>query len=707
MLLPLPMSPLWNLNSSGNYARLHKTDFTFGTPSSWIESDRRDDGNSNYLHSQGVLDAGVTNATLSSDQGMFLSYFSPGTGSGKQIDIQFGWSNDAPNVSNADAIKTMSGVNVRVWSDGKTEVYKDGTLYANGDVSGQQSGKQNDLQTVDICAFPIRERELLILSNQGTGLSAIFDDLDPDNPPVGASDHVPILPSTKFWFQVFGDATIELAKLHFPTVGNLWSKKFAWAENVPSGTTITPTVYPKSIAQTSIPCVAVILTDPDSLHTVFDNGTDCRLNLALGSDGTFTPCVYAVEEEIPWDTTTTAGTSIDVTDYIVDCTVDVGDDPSAVTAKLIFKNGEEVENLGVTNFYNMSNRAVQIFLGNRLIISGRTEAPEYVQGINDTADRISIVVRDHWKALETYYYSDPKALDGFVYTDAIKWVVQSAGFADADIWYVPNDPSKSDYIDLVLPDVGTQNKDFNVDIRIADTPAQALKDLVETYAGDYHFGFQPYNYKDERGSESRFRMFKPNDTDGAIVKLYCDQTDAYAALTNGFTTATIDEHNIVKKRVFNNYRDTLLEPEANFVCVVGYDPVHDRPLRKILFDNVSADPGIAPSGRNNNWLGEIRKYMVVNASLTTQDAVDHCCQTIFDKTSVAHLNAEFECQMLVTDQDHLVWKGDVVELDGYGRYRITSFHAQMIHEAATNTNDYKTFRKVNYTATFIGDSFTE
>jgi len=711
-LCPLPLSPDWFLNSTGNYTRLKKTDFTFGTPSSWVESDRLDNGHSNYLQSQGVSEVVKTNATLDVDRGMYVSYFSPGTGTEKQTDIEFGWGNSG----------TFSdGISVRVRSDGHTEVWKNGVFKWSGDISGQQAGQQTDLQTVNLCCIPCRGRELLILSNQGTGFSAIFDDIDEANPPVGAVDHVPILPASKFWFRVYGDATIEVAPVHYHTLGGIYSKPMQWAETVSADETITPTLYP-DISDDEPYELAVILTEATT-SAIFDGGDKCRLNIAMLSNGNYTPMLYACEEELERTTQKTVGggddnKGIDVTDYVVDCTVDVGDDPSGATVELVFKNPEEVEALGVYNFLNMSNRAVQIFIGDRLIMSGRTDAPERVLGVNDTADRISIKVRDHWKALETYLYSDPKALDGFVYTDAIKWLIKSAGLDDTDIWYVPDNPAQDDYIDLVLPDVGTQSQGFNIQIAVADSPADWLKRLVEGFAGDYTYGFQPYNYHDDRGSESRFRMFKPDDNDGATVKLYIATEDAYDALGVDIAESPIEDLNRARRRTVLRYQDTLFEPEANYVCVIGQDASFQRPLRSIrksgdaqdLIDHPgtssSCDPGVPPGGRKSNWLGEIRKYMHVDSTLTTQSAVDDCADTIFNKVSVPHLTAEFEADLIINDANHLMWRGDVVEIDSIGRFRITSFHGRMNREGVTADHD-KSFRRFTYTALYIGESFTE
>lgn len=671
-LMPLPMSPQWNQNHTGDYARLKKSDFTFATPSAWVESDRMDSGHSNYLHSQGVVESAITTQTFSADTPMYLSYFAPGTGADKQIDLEFGWANTA--------LKSDPGpsVSVRVWSDGLTEVWKNGKIVWSGSIAGDKSAQSTDLQTVNLYCIPFRQRELLILSNQGTGFSAVFEDIAEDD------FTTPILPSTKFWFKFYGDATIELAPIRVFKTGSAVSKQLALAEPVESP--------PDDIVQFSGgPVQATLsLVDADDPTTAFASGQRCRLKADFSGNGVTTPVLFAAEVVYDGEVALTSDSPTDITAYVKECVIDVGDDPSGVTASLTFESPKEIESEVIGNFLTLSNRPVEIYVGSRRIFTGRTNAPDYILSPTDFTSKATITVRDHWKALETYFYSDPKALDGYQLTDAFAWVVKSAGFEDDDL-DLPAD------MGFALPKVGTQSADFNVLINVFDTPAEWAKRLHETYASRHLIGFGP---------EGVFRLADPDDTVGATVKL-CSTFDSALLQVGGSPGAsTYDQKNRARKRVFRKFRSAKLEAAANYVCVIGHDPRLDAPIRSVNVDYESADPSTPPNGRPDNWLGELRKFGYADSTITTQDAADFACQTIYERLTRVGEVCEFECELLIDDADKLVWKGDVVELEGYGRYRITSFHGSLSAEASDAPHDM-TSRPFTYTAERIGDGFTE
>ena len=248
MLMPLCLTPQWATTTTGLYARLAKKDYTFtttpfvavGTPppypdgtatdqSKWVEFHHDYQGNV-YLIGQGVNDRAVTNKKWPRNRPFRLSWFSYNSGNTSAVQMECGWLADDGFIA------------LRIWTDGKCEIYKNGTQVGEGNIfehkvttqtvygketatlhrkkASKGDARQLAQQTVDLLLIPCRRRDLLLISNQGGGFRFTFEDLDADN-----DDNTITPDNARFIWQVpTGQVKVQLSPLNFLTTGNLISE---------------------------------------------------------------------------------------------------------------------------------------------------------------------------------------------------------------------------------------------------------------------------------------------------------------------------------------------------------------------------------------------------------------------------------------------------------------------------------------------------
>lgn len=672
MLAPLPLTDAWRTSHTGDYARFAMADYSLITPSKWAEGDKVGDGHSNYLYSLDVNEVVQTTSTYGANRGIYLSFFASSSGNERHVQIEFGWGD--PGVY-------VQGVSCRVWSDGHVEVWKDGYYVGTGSISGRADDQQQHLalKTTDIYAVPYRNRELLIFSNQGGAFRHTFDDLEENVSNI-------ITPDEKLWWYVpEGDAVVQCAPLRFTTAGSICSRKVIFATAPASGSATVGQIYADGTPPTWS------LVEPDGASPFTPNGSDkeCRVkvNFTAGS-GTSSPFVYGVTAGFDAEVANTnGGDAFTLNPYITRMSLDVPEQPSGVELSITLKEPEALETTeGVALVRRMSNRAVSAQIGSQTLLDGRTEPPEWNEAIDDTARRLMIKVRDHWKAFENYLFSDPYPLDGMNLRDAFIVIVECAGFSSSDI----DIPA----ISFNLPQV--KSDEWNVLIEVGDSAAEWLERLHDTYCATYVMGWFP------TAAGFKFRVFLHDPDEAPAVALYpllSDAYDAYILAGNTPEEATLNQ----VRGVFRKFKETILEPEANHVFVVGRDPRSDRPIVVSSIDEASANPETPVSSRPENWLGEVRKYGWVDSAITTEDAATYACSIIAQRLTPIRRIAEWECDFLSDDEGLIMWRGGVVNLVGYGKYRITSLSADLNIEP-TEDNPDRWWRPTTYVGEYIGEA---
>ena len=152
-LQPLPTTAAWKTTTSGNYARLRKTDYTLTTSSAWIENPRGLSGNW-YLEANGTNERVVTATTYPADQPWFLSLYVPSIeGLHEQTILECGWG----------AYGGSTTIWMRIRANGKIALFKGSTQIGYDDVDFAAS--QSDAASK---ALGLKTINLLGARNRGT-----------------------------------------------------------------------------------------------------------------------------------------------------------------------------------------------------------------------------------------------------------------------------------------------------------------------------------------------------------------------------------------------------------------------------------------------------------------------------------------------------------------------------------------------------------
>jgi hypothetical protein len=638
MLCPAPEYDDWYTSSAGIYAKLGIADLALSGGGSlganWREQEPSGRkwlwNETNAASPEGV----VTVASYLKNRAFFIAFFAHGDGSDFE---QFlcGWN------STADY---LSGVGLRFFSSGEVFVYKDGVIVGTGKITGGASRQKMAGQWVEVYLIPFRRKELLVLSKNGDGFTVILEDIADDDP------DPTITPATNFWAKVpAGTCSIQMAPLQFSSAGSACSKTLGLAEPR-SGTPTYEAVYDPPFAGTT--SVALSLRDAADPSLAYD-GLDqtCRMKFDLTGDGAYTPFVYAGTAEFEPVLTTTADEPVDLTDKAQSIELSVPENPSGVELNVEFLDPDA---LGLTGVLAHSNRPVKLLVGSVIVFGGRTEPAEYDPTAFAESSLVRMGARDYWKKLETTRFRDPMPLEGTTITDALERVLSVAGVEaantdiEAETFELPLSPSPStgEWATLIEPDE-------------EGTPAHWVERLIETYCATWIYGFKPTL------TGTKFMAKSPDEIGTTpLATLYSKRSDAIAI---GLHTA--EE---ASRFVYRRARQTALEPEANDVRVTGWDGRTQRAIQSYYPDAASQDPGLAVVDRPENWLGEVRSLGIFDPMITSQEACDRAATIIFDRVSRVRRMCEWECDFILGTDGVPAWRGDCVELDGIGTFRIVS-----------------------------------
>lgn len=679
MLTPLPLTPEWTTTGSGDYRRYGLSDYTL-TAANW-----RDDPNTGTLTSPidhyitGVSATGdnsevvVTRTAQPRNGAMYLSWFGANAGTDDMVAIECGWGTYGD-----------CALSLRFYAGGKVDVYRYNVYADTYTIQASQQGTNPQAvpnQFVSVLLMPFRRRELLIVSNKGGGAVHLLDDLDPND----ADPEV--TPSLPFWWKVpSGLAKVSCAPCKFKTSGYVCGTKSYFASAPQSSQTFEGTAFRDDNGGGA---VASLCQPDDPTSSWAPNGTDSitRVKVALTGNGVRTPNVYAATCAFKTSTAQTPDTPTPLDAYLTKASLEVPDNASDLRWSIELKAPDAVDAAGAANIRTGSNRPIGFSLGPIAITKGVTESPRLVERVDDTSSRVSIEVRDKWKLCERYLFTDPTPLDGLNIIDAFRLVLNAAG--------IPNALLDLEATPFTLPSADTPSKgqdDFAVLIRAGDTAADWLNRLHEDYCATWMMGWTP------TASGWKFRLVSPaNLPTTSALTLYATVGDAIAA---GAANPNLSDHT---RHTYRSYDQHTLEPEANDVWVIGRDPRTGKPIVGHKADAASQDPTVAVASRPANWLGEVRKYGLYDACISSEDAVGRCVQVLYDRLTPRRTVAEFTSDFLIKPDGTPLWRGDVVTLDGKGDYRIKSLSAEFVREPDNSpTSTY--WRPTKYVAELIADA---
>lgn len=684
MLRPAPLYAGFYLGAAGIYGRWTKTSYTLTTAAAWTEHHLKFSGDV-YLHAIGTNESVITAATLAKNRGVYLSWHAYNAGNDDWVQLECGWNSTASGAN---------GVSLRFWASGLVEVWKDNVMVGVDKLSGGRrkaktssgGGQQTAETTTDVILLPWRTRELLVWSNRGDAFSHVFTDIAE-----GAADPT-ITAATNFWWEVpSGQATVQAAPLSFASSGYILGDITTFREAPATGET---PVYGIAVDDPGYGTTAngVAFVEASDKSTAFSpdgTKTTAYLKVSLTGDGTATDFVWGAYGAFPEQVATTSALAkTDVGDYLLAAQLDVPDSPSDVGLRLELK---DPRNCGVSAIESQSNRPVlaQLFDDTSpiTIMDGFSEQPQWTMNFVEEAETLEIRVRDRWKTLEQFRFADPFPLDGMALEDAIELVLEHAG---VDTSYCDLEATGFD-----LPQAGGE---WNVYVEAGDTAAEWIERLVEDYAATWFYGWVPTD------AGVMFWFKSPATIEAqAPVELWDSFDAAVTALQAApYSMDLADAQELARFRIYNSFQQTVLEPEANDLNVLGWDPRLQRPIHRHYADTASQDPTTAAASRPDNWLGEVRQYGLQDAAITTDDALVRAVDLLKNRLCVARKMVQFEAQLIVLTGNVPLWRGQTVALNGLGAglYVIESLSCEFRKEP--KTGDDWISRPTNYVARYIG-----
>jgi hypothetical protein len=693
MLLPLPYTEQWGTGpATGQYARHKKANYTLTTPAKWKDFSLGFDGN-NYLQSVDINEEVYTNTSFDRNRPVYLSWFAYNSGGESFVQLECGWGRD-----------TDADVRLRFTSDGKVECYRNGVKLATGSITGKQKYPQplgpqgsdtgsQDRQfaqnIVNVVMIPCRQRELLLLSNQGGGCNFLFEDLDPN-------EEIPTITGAgPFWWYVpEGQASVQFAPLKFKTSGYIVSsvKQFRYPPPEDSeftfyGNTDDPGYGSGEVFASLVEEDGTTEFEPDgALDTV-------RIRIDLTGDSDSTPYLYGATVTLEPSTANTPAANIPLANYMVSASYTVGEGPADVKFDVTLQNPATLEVASGASVRTIGNRPIRAYVGTVPIFTGRTDAPKWEESYSDNSRRLTLPGRDLWKALETYRIQDPLPINRMYLHEAFEFFAMMPGF--------PFSMMDVEEMDLILPAVGQESEgEHSLLPEVGDTPADWIIKLWETFCGDYFVGWVP------TAAGPKFRVASPASIGTTpVATIYGTVQAAYNALIAGGASAA-DAHALAPRYVYRTYRETHLEPEANDITVVGRHPRTGTALIAHWADVVSQDMTLAPGDRPANWLGEPRRYGLVEPQvITTQEMANYALAVLVNRLPKVRRMGEWECDLLGKLDGAMVWRGDPVRLDGIGIFRVNTLSADDLsreHAASWVGDQDMVWRPTLYTGEYIG-----
>lgn len=667
LLAPSCIEAAWDTSNTGNYQKLSLSAFTLGTPSQWEErQDQRGKGPWLSVKDTTVSDTAITTAPYAKNRGFCVAWF--GYGSGERfLVLRCGW-NSTPSPTSGLAGR----ITAEFYSDGFVNILKGNAVVGSGTITGGATPDAQSGQFFKVLLLPFRHRELLVYGFKGSGFSVLFDDIASDeaNPT--------ITPATHFWFNVVSGGTqVQIAPVVFPLSGHFFTQKLSFAAAPASGATLgtfgnTSWVgaqnfriwgHPAYVGTQTATCS---LFEHDGVTSFVPDGTRInarvRVNLGTSNPG-YSPFVYGVSMAYRAAMATTDDSEeFEATSYLTGCSLSVPDDPAGVAASLDVRNFEDLET-HVVKFRRMANRPAKLSLGQNVILDGYGNPQSWEVIHNPGAATMSFEIRDAWRVLEAYMFPDRVALDGLNFSEAVEQVVRLGLGATS---HITLDISATAY--ALAPDPMPDSNDFAWLIEAGQTAGEVLHRLLRDYAATWIYGFKP------TAAGLTFFALAPDDLPSVpALTLFTTRAAASAAMT--------------PEQITLRLQPEVLEPEATEVRVTGFDPRDGRPLQAFKQATSLEDVTLAPSLRPDGWLGEKRRYGIVLPEIQSADELGRVTDLLASRLTVERELIEWEGELLLfptghPDEGFPLWRGDLVEIDGNGNYRIVAFGGRWLIDSA-------------------------
>lgn len=708
-LMPLQLTPEWESTFNGDYARRATTDFTF-SEAKWIGTRLIDGaGDDFYITNTSPLTADstiITNTSMGRNAGIYLKLFVTSTSSERVELFEAGWHNDVgevvadydvdndDDVDEDDVPVPPKCLSFKYYTNGTIKIYEDGELTGEYDISGNKTSEQTNNKYISLLITPHRIRDLLFVSDAGTGFVhelSLYED---------TTLNQEILPDLKFWIKCKQVSfTFQLTKLIYKTSGYAigYTTKF----NTPPLPYPTPdsSVPPApgqqslilsqiwSALKSTIVVPTHIITDLvefNNYATVFvSNGTTdvlpkgkqkANLRVRLSTpDKYYTPEVYcAIAEFLP-----VLGDIDDLENDITNLlranwTLAVSDSLSETEVNVTISNPKDAEFV-VLDLLSVKNRAVELRMGNDPDLEDEEEIPDLTilkfrtvpidstEGVSNESEvgQIKLIERFQY-ILSNFIFKDKLILDASALHTAFIKICTEAGLEETEL-----DIPDMGYTLETSPDVS--HGEFSYCISKGDKAIDWINKLYDEFCGNFFKGV-------------RLTITGPIFT----IKDIADLPNT-PAVTIYHDDVDITDRDDVWKLACREFKPTTLPLESNDVWVSGLNPKTRKPMIVNLKDVESCDVTTAVGDRNEFWYGEEKPYAFQSQFIRTVDSLKRTALLLFDRLSVNNQVAEFTCEMLFTDENIPVWRGDIVNIDPFGWYRIQSVDMTSAREPSTTS----------------------
>lgn len=650
MLRPTPLSDAWPTTFTGDFYRFHKTDYDLATPGAWIENNRGASGNI-YLENNGSDGEIVkTVEVFDPNTPMFISaYCADFEKISERAVLVCGWGEPGD----------PDTISLRVRSNGSVAVYKGDTYLGSGEIedglvpTGALKKTANSVggQTINLLLLPMRRREIVFVTDFGTGGRIVRPDLS------GLATDNEITPAGVFWWQVpNARASVQAARVYFSSEG------IAYGRTVPLRWPYTGTADPAwefvnrydQIGNYVIPPWATVAV-LDGLGNVMDGSNGVvsatgRIRVTMGAtDTTTTLGIYSTDAYVGPTTTSTADEPFDMTEHFTELEIAVPEMGPA-SARLEAIGPAVLEDAGLPIPESAFPRTFRVAVGDQDLIRGELEPPDVAYlGSTGRADGLVWQGSDRDKQLVDSHFTTSMPFDGALLTGAITDLVVQAGFPSSSVF------TSTDT--FTLPPGGPVTAgEWQLMPERGQSIMEWITKLHQEYAGDWIDGWTPTLL----GYKRYFRA--PGDyPTTAVVQLYSSHADAAAAgVAAGQRSARV---------VRAGFTSSAHPPEGNQILVIGQDTQTGRAIYAQVDDAASQDPTTAPASRPDNWLGKTVTVVHESPAITTLAAAERARDFLEARLMDERVVFQIPCELLLTDGEspRLVWKGDIVRLWDIGR----------------------------------------
>lgn len=669
ILQPVQTKAEWSSSAAAPYGRLRKADFSL-TGASWVEHSYRFNGDV-YLYLVGATETVTTHTTWERNQGFWFSFFSYGLNDAYcQLQVR------------------MGTVGIEIYSDGSVRLYKPvasmadfttANLIGSGSItdlddrhsrqSGRSDGAPGRMMTgmpTDVMIMPWRGREILITSNRGGGFSFTFEDIAADavSPTITSS-------ATMAWKVPYGQAMVQCAPLRFASSGALVSRPYTLPEppeiGAPAPTCQAYYDAPGYGVQVA-PAASAVANDGSTPFVPDGTEDTTRLRIALTGDGTNTPAVHG--GAVVYDATTQdtdESEEADIAGYIDEITFNVPESPSGVQVSLRIRDADACAAVA-DNISMASNRPIEIDLDGHTVFWGRTGRPDYTYNLNAHIDSVDIDCRDQWVALERYQIQTPTPFDSRDLADVIEELAIMPGYST---WNTDIEA----FGFTLAPGSRAAEGEWRLIPEAGDNPAEWIERLVNDYTPKAVTGWVP------AALGPTFQCATPASLGTTpALRLYATNAASHAAyIALGYSEA--EAMQLEHRGVWRTMRETVEEARGNIGSVWGFDPQIDMAVAATWADAASRVPNTVPSVRPDNWLGEPKRVSILDPALSTQAMVEYAAAVQRATCSTQRRLAELECDLLLKPDGTLLWKGECIQVESWGIYRVLTFTASLKSDA--------------------------